>query len=1049
VSPLSQDQQARRLISEAIDDTLVVEAAAGTGKTTELVRRIVGVLAEGRADVREIVAVTFTEKAAGELKLRIRQQLEEARRAAGDTEVGTRLEHAVQNLEEAHVSTIHGFCADLLRERPVEASIDPLFRVLTEGQAERLFTDAFGGWLQHVLAEPPEGVRRSLRRASRGVRPGEADEDGPTERLRRAGLALTEWRDFRGAWSRDPFDRRGAIGPLVELVHTLADLSQSPSYAGDNLFVDTEPVRRLSRDLRRRASRSADEDLDGLESLLIELRKNRDVRRARKGSGPTYAKGVSRAQVLEARDSLLQALDDFQIRADADLAALLQSELLACVDRYEQLKTREGALDFLDLLVRARDLVRDNTAVRLHFQRRFRRLFVDEFQDTDPLQAELLLLLASSDPDETRWDRVVPVPGKLFVVGDPKQSIYRFRRADVDIYRRVCDLLVERGATRVELRRSFRSVPGIQRAVNAAFEPLMDGNVEAHQPQYVPLEPVREDHEGQPSLVVLPVPQPYGQRFIAAREIERSLPDAVGAYVEWLVKHSGWTVTERHAPGRRVPLQARHVCVLFRRFVSYGEDVTRPYVEALEARGIPHVLVGGKAFHEREEVEAIRAALAAIEWPDDQLSVFASLRGALFAIGDEELLEYHHLSGRFHPFRIPESLPPGLEPVREALTLLRALHVARNRRPVADTITALLDHTRAHVGLVLRPGGEQTLANVLHVSELARQYELEGGLSFRGFVEALQESARGGQAAEAPILEEGSDGVRLMTVHKAKGLEFPVVVLGDITARLAPWDASRHVDVARGVCALRIGGWSPQELNDHKALELVRERKEGERIAYVAATRARDLLVVPAVGDEPYAEGWVSPLNAAIYPPEADRRTQKAAAGCPVFHSQDSVLTRPDGDPASRSTVCPGEHAMGAGKAGYPVVWWSPEPQVLSLGAQAPFGLRRDDLIVKDVAPGILRERLDTYAAWRAARDADVAAARRASLDVVTASQIAASGETEQSEVEVVSASGTAARCSPTFRSAPVRLRRSNLWRRRTAGFSARPQRRSPRRRRW
>jgi ATP-dependent exoDNAse (exonuclease V) beta subunit len=364
----------------------------------------------------------------------------------------------------------------------------------------------------------------------------------------------------------------------------------------------------------------------------------------------------------------------------------------------------------------------------------------------------------------------------------------------------------------------------------------------------------------------------------------------------------------------------------------------------------------------------------------------------LFAIGDEELLEYHHIAGKFHPFRIPEALPPGLEPIRDALMLLRSLHGLRNRRPVSDTITALLDHTRAHVGFVLRPGGEQALANVLHVSELARQYELEGGMSFRGFVEALREAAQGGQAAEAPILEEGSDGVRLMTVHKAKGLEFPVVVLADITARLTPWDASRHVDLERGLCALRIGGWSPKDLNDHKALEVAREQKEGERIAYVAATRARDLLIVPAVGDEPYTEGWVAPLNSALYPAESDRRIQSHADGCPVFQSKDTVLERPNGDPASRSTVCPGAHRI-ATDPSHSVVWWSPESQVLSLNVQAPFGLRRDDLIVKDVQPDVLRRGLDAYQAWKAGREAAVTAASRASIEVTTATKAAANAD--------------------------------------------------------
>ena len=276
--------------------------------------------------------------------------------------------------------------------------------------------------------------------------------------------------------------------------------------------------------------------------------------------------------------------------------------------------------------------------------------------------------------------------------------------------------------------------------------------------------------------------------------------------------------------------------------MSWESDVTRPYVEALEARGIPHVLVGGRAFHEREEVEALRAALTAIEWPDDELSVFATLRGPFFAIGDEELLEWAHHFGRrtedrftrgsFHPFRVPqvfnENTPSEiahLRPIAEALWLLQRLHRHRNyvqirtigaRRSaigpgapssertsggVSGTLQELLAATRAHVGFALRTGGEQALANVLHIAELARQYEMGGGISFRGFVEELRVAADTAQASEAPILEEDSDGVRMMTVHKAKGLEFPVVILADLTCKLSRPDAGRWIDPTRQVCA--------------------------------------------------------------------------------------------------------------------------------------------------------------------------------------------------------------------------------------------------------
>jgi superfamily I DNA/RNA helicase len=254
------------------------------------------------------------------------------------------------------------------------------------------------------------------------------------------------------------------------------------------------------------------------------------------------------------------------------------------------------------------------------------------------------------------------------------------------------------------------------------------------------------DPPDQPSVVVLPVPEPYGQRRVAGYAIEKSLPDGVGAFVHWLLAESKWTVTERTMRDELpipVAIEPRHICILFRRFLHFGEDVTRPYVDALEARGVPHLLVGGKSFHDREEVETIRAALAAIEWPDDELSVFATLKGSLFAIDDEPLLEFRHRFGTFHPFRVPKELGGNsgqelaltaeptaqLTAIAEALRLLQQLHRARNYRPVADTIGRLLAATRAHVGFILRPAGEQALANVLHVAELARQYEAGGGIS--------------------------------------------------------------------------------------------------------------------------------------------------------------------------------------------------------------------------------------------------------------------------------------------------------------------------------
>ncbi|HVG77172.1 MAG TPA: UvrD-helicase domain-containing protein [Patescibacteria group bacterium] len=969
----------RHLISDALDDTLVVEAAAGTGKTTELVGRVVRLIETGRAErIDQIVAVTFSEKAAGELKLRLREELERARLASVSGSAGAaRLEHAVQRFEESHVSTIHGFCADLLRERPVEAFVDPAFSVLTEGQAERLFDEAFADWIQQHLDDPSEGVRRSLRRPRSAWSPDDRD-DGPIDRLRRAGLDLLQWRDHPAAWRRPAgFDRDREVEALVDALKAFAALSSAPISRGDLLFRNTEDLRRASAEIEQVRGRGHD-DFDGWEARLCGLAaRARDLLRA-KGSGAQFSRTVGRQAVLDAREHLVAALVAFRDRADADLAALVHADFASCIEGYERRKQKAGALDFLDLLMRARNLIRENEDVRREFQDRFRFILVDEFQDTDPLQASLLLDLAS-DPDR----RVRP--GALFIVGDPKQSIYRFRRADVGVYHAICQQLVDAGATRVPLRTSFRSVPAIQRAVNAAFSQHMVWDAKSLQAGYVELRPDRRDHDHQPAVVALPVPRPYGRRLVTLANLASSLPEATGEFVRWLIADSGWTLP--NVDGTRRPITAGDICLLFRRFIHFQDDVTEPYVEALESRGVPHLLVGGKSFHEREEVDALRNALTAIEWPGDALSVFATLRGPFFAIGEEELLVYHALGHGFRPYDVPDEPPASLAPVVEALGVLRELNRLRNHRPVADTIGQLMEVTRAHAGFVLWRGGEQVLANVLQIAEMARKYEADGGLSFRGFVDELREAAARAPTPEAPIVEEGTDGVRLMTVHKAKGLEFPVVILADIGCKISRDDASRYLDSDRGLSAIKLGGWTPVDLAEHNAIEASRDRAEGVRLAYVAATRARDLLVVPNVGDGPYDKSWVDPLAACIYPPLATRQSPSAATGVPEFRGKDTVLERPDMETATSATVRPGAYAMHDPVTGapYTVVWW--DPLAIDGRGEERRGLRREHLITRDAKPEDVAADRARFESWQQWRTDTLARGSHPSMAVLTATE--------------------------------------------------------------
>ncbi|MSO36071.1 MAG: ATP-dependent deoxyribonuclease subunit A, partial [Acidobacteria bacterium] len=340
----------RALIATELDQTMVVEAAAGTGKTTELVGRIVALIENQRARIGEIVAVTFSEKAAGELKLRLREELERARarREAGSPHSAL-LARAIYDFEEAHVSTIHGFCAELLRERPVEARVDPAFTVLTETQADRLFDEAFTAWLHEQLGKPQEGVRRSLRRPVRW-RPEEEQTNGPIERLRRAARELREWRDHAAPWSRPSYDRQRTIKALADQLKAFAEMTSRPLKKGDNFSGDTKAARAASTEIERQRRMVGDmvpeSVYDGWEAELVGLADNRDFARPRKGSGAAFAMGVTRDQALASHAQLLQDLGAFRDEANADLAALLHEEMRDCLDRYERRKQEAGAIDF-------------------------------------------------------------------------------------------------------------------------------------------------------------------------------------------------------------------------------------------------------------------------------------------------------------------------------------------------------------------------------------------------------------------------------------------------------------------------------------------------------------------------------------------------------------------------------------------------------------------------------------------------------------------------------------------------------------------------------
>lgn len=931
-----EDQQARRRVVESLDRSLFIEASAGTGKTHELIRRAVTLLAAGQVDVDRMAIVTFTEKAAGELKLRIRQALDLARRAPERSPAERdRLEGAIARLEEATIDTIHGFCRVILRAHPLEAGVDPSFYV--DGHGGRLLSLAFRQWFTAQLAQPSASIRRFLARG-RVRRPGQT----PSGELEDAVRTFLDHRDLDAPWPRPEVEPVSLWSELEPALRALAERAALGD-AADPLRVSLQPW--LDEVSVLAAGGHSPEDLEARRASLAPLLKK--ALGAPVGTGP-YADGVSRMEVTRAANGLNRKLWDYTRAVDADLASALREELREVEVGYRRILRRSGALDFADLLHFARNLVRDRPRARRALQERFQHILVDELQDTDPLQMELVLLLAAADPEARDPYSAELLPGRLTLVGDPKQSIYSFRRADPRLFARARDAILRSGGEVVSLGTSHRSALPIQSLVNRAFGDLVasEGGL--------PLTGGPPALPGQPALVALPARNPLDFGGKLGREaVRRSHPQTVAAFLAWLVSDSGWQVRDEGGPRS---VRASDVCLLFRSVRHQRELATAAYEAELERQGLASVLVGARALHERDEIEALLSVLHALEWPEDELMVYGALRGPFFGFTDEALWAWRNRHGTLHPFRAGDGSDSDLE-IRSALEVLRSLSVHRNRRPFAETMQSILRNTRAHVGLGLRPGGARVLDNVQSALDLAREFEESDGFSFRGFVHHLRAAADRPGSTEGTVNEETADGIRMMTVHRAKGLEFPVVVLADPHHHGRGW-ASEVRRPEDGLLARKIAGFAPLLFLDGQAEASRQATAEVRRLAYVAATRARDLLVVPTVGPHlPSFEqdSWLRPLLRALRPPPGAE-----AMGAPenLVFGAESYVRPPDARRHPRS-IRPGLYDLGEGLE---LAWW--DPNLLGERPQPSFGLAHERFLAEGPAAetGVKR-----YEAWREA----------------------------------------------------------------------------------
>ena len=839
------DQAARDRIASDLDNTLFVEAGAGSGKTRALVDRVVALIGSGVA-MENIAAITFTEKAAAELRDRIRERLrgDETRQSLGEE----RAETALSQLDGAAVGTLHSFAQRILSEHPVEAGLPPSVEVLDDIGSQIEFDIRWRDFLDRLLDKPEEMGPTLLRLEMLAVR---------SEHIRALAVRLNQnWDRLAGlAWEPAPLppvDVDDIEGGLQAVAAIKDRCTAGPE---DALFARIEAV---EGELARLEGTS--DDVARIEILRSAIDAGRGQGSGRQGNWGDGEEGkANKATATTALKALaaprgrkpdeppsicVQLLDR---AAQAALEVLVARLASFTLDAAEE-RRAGGRLEFHDLLVRARMLLRHDThgpAVRTALRERYQRLLIDEFQDTDPIQVELAALLSSEDADAggTRWAEIDPDPGRLFFVGDPKQSIYRFRGADIATFLEARDWTEHQEQGRSEsLGTNFRSAAPIIDWVNDVFGQLIQPS-SGSQPEYASLDAVRAPVPQGPAVTVLgaqPVEIP-GRAF--AQELRSrealSVAEAVSA-----ILRDGWAVDAGRptAPDPR-PARLGDIAILIPSRTSLAD-----LEDALEAASIPYRAEASSLVYNTREVRDVLAAVQAVADPTDELALVAALRSSLYGCGDDDLAHWRlACRGRFSLIGAQPDSCPADHPVAEAIAHLAEMHRAKRWTDPPALIDRLVRERGAFETAVAGGRPRDVWRRLRFVIDQARAWADAGGTSLRSYLEwARLQGADNARVTESVLPETDDDSVRIMTVHAAKGLEFPIVVLSGMTTKLDQRNRGPTVAFdSSGAPVVKLrGGVESENYQAWKPIDEQMDAHERLRLLYVACTRARDHLVV-------------------------------------------------------------------------------------------------------------------------------------------------------------------------------------------------------------
>lgn len=856
------DQQARKRILEELNTTFLVEAGAGSGKTTSLVGRLLALIESGTAKMEHIAAITFTNKAADEMKERFRIALE---RKTADIEGETRerMEEALANLDQIFIGTIHAFCSSMLRERPIEAGLDPSFEEMDDEMNRAFHDQCWDEYLIQLQEEDSEalasftevGIDVSILKNVYDRVSIFTDLQIPCEPVHRPDFNLI----------------RLSLLPMIEEANRFLPTAE-PEKGWDNLQAKLRTANRMLR--------LSDEQDD---MLMLTLAKMFDFKldvKQYKWTDKKQAKAISE----RFHDWQITVLFPFLQSWREYLYPKVIQFVLPALEYCRERRLQAGKLNFQDLLMYACRLLRDYPEVRAFFAGRYQRLMVDEFQDTDPVQAEMMFLLtgAGDDPNERNWRKLTPKPGSLFLVGDPKQSIYRFRRADISIYNEVKSRIQACGDV-LHLTSNFRSVDAIGDFVNGQFIgklPVRESEVQA---AYVQMETnipnPKASKKANHGIYALTYPKiPGGKDAVAAVDAER-----IAAYIAWACRDGNLHIQER-AGASWVFREVRPSDFLI---LTRTRHYLHLYAEELEKRGVAAETVGSSALY--PELHTLGQLALYLADPSDQVAMLSVLRGPLFGISDKELMAYRVQGNAWSIYRLPEESAEQDNRVVAACRKLREYAGWVKELPAWAALYRILEDTGLLPYSTVQEAGSNRSGTLLKLMERLQRDALIAS-DWHELTRAISNIRESNGMETASLYTGKGQAVRIMNVHKAKGLEAPIVFLacpcGD-----KDHDADQYVDRSETEAAgyfliQQSKGFQKETIAQPVGWESmsVRERAfmhaERDRLLYVAATRAKQMLVVSLYPEQRAKCPWSSLMEGMelireLDVPEADVGTDE------------------------------------------------------------------------------------------------------------------------------------------------------------------------------